>query len=156
LKTPENQGRYHPQATLCFIGRVRTPFRNRADCPRSIRAARVNGGTAFAEVDEPYRAGLDGLERASHVILLYWMDEADRDRLVQHPRHLDAPRGVFSIRSPARPNPIALAVSRLVALDVAAGLLTLEQMDCRDGTPLLDIKPYWPTIDSVPDALKPD
>jgi tRNA-Thr(GGU) m(6)t(6)A37 methyltransferase TsaA len=155
MKAPDFQGLSQPQASLCFIGRIRTPFTNRDDCPRSIRAARVNGGTATAEIDPVFRPGILGLDRASHVILLYWMDEAERDCLVQTPKHLGEPRGVFAIRSPARPNPIAIAVSRLIAVDAEAGALTLEQMDCRDGTPLLDVKPYWPSIDSVPDALPP-
>jgi tRNA-Thr(GGU) m(6)t(6)A37 methyltransferase TsaA len=155
MKTAENLDNSHSEATLVFIGRIRTPFTNRADCPRNVRMARTGGGTATVEVNPPFRAGLLGLDRASHVILLYWMDEAERDLMVQHPRHVDGPRGVFSIRSPARPNPIALSVAGLLAIDAEAGILTVEQMDCRDGTPLLDIKPYWPSIDSVPDARPP-
>jgi tRNA-Thr(GGU) m(6)t(6)A37 methyltransferase TsaA len=156
MKTAENLDNSHSEATLVFIGRIRTPFTNRADCPRNVRMAREAGGTAGIEVDSRFRAGLLGLDKASHVILLYWMDEAERDLLVQRPRHVDGPRGVFSIRSPARPNPIALAVAGLLSVDAEAGLLTVEQLDCRDGTPLLDIKPYWPSIDSVADARPPE
>jgi tRNA (adenine37-N6)-methyltransferase len=143
-------------AGVVFIGRIRTPFRTRADCPRNVRIAREGDGSAVIEVDAAYRVGLDGLERYSHVVVLYWMDEAERDLLVQHPRHASGPRGVFSIRSPARPNPIAMAVARLIGLDAGAGTLTIEQLDCRDGTPLLDIKPYFPSIDSAPEATVAD
>ena len=142
-------------ASVVFIGHIRTPFTNRGDCPRSTRAARVNGGTARVEVREPFRQGLQGLAAYSHIWLLYWMDEAARDALVQSPAHLPEPRGVFSIRSPARPNPIALASTRLLDVDVGNGLLTVEQMDCRDRTPLLDIKPYYASVDAVPDAEVP-
>lgn len=141
------------QEGVVFIGRLRTPWATRADCPRNVRIARERGGTARVEVDPVYRPGLANLATSSHVILLYWMDEAERDILVQHPSHADGPRGVFSIRSPARPNPIALAVARLIALDESAGVLEVEQLDCRDGTALLDIKPYLPGVDAVPLAL---
>lgn len=136
-----------------FVGRIRTPWRTRADCPHNVQRAREIGGHAVVEIDEAFRPGLDGLGGFSHVILLYWMDEAERDILIQRPRHLGAERGVFSIRSPARPNPIALAVAGIVGLDAAAGCLVVEQLDCRDGTPLLDIKPYFPSIDAVPGAV---
>jgi tRNA-Thr(GGU) m(6)t(6)A37 methyltransferase TsaA len=118
--------------------------------------ARVNGGSAGLEVDEAFRAGLHGLDRYSHLVLLYWMDEAERGPLIQRPRHAGEPRGVFSIRSPARPNPIALAVARILSVDAEEGRVEVEQLDCRNGTPLLDIKPYYPSIDAVPGARVPD
>jgi tRNA-Thr(GGU) m(6)t(6)A37 methyltransferase TsaA len=141
-----------PDGAVVFIGRIRTPWPGRKDCPHNVLRAREAGGTATVEIAPAYRAGLDGLSAFSHVVLLYWMDEAERDVMIQTPRHSGRPRGVFSIRSPARPNPIALSVARLIAIDEAAGLLTVEQLDCRDGTPLLDVKPYLPSIDAVPDA----
>ena len=108
--------------------------------------------TAHIELDEPYRAGLDGLERFSHAIVLYWMHQARRDLIVQSPKHSPVPRGVFGLRSPLRPNPVALAVVRLLSIDVSAGRIEIDAIDCLDGTPLLDIKPYLPSVDSVPDA----
>jgi tRNA (adenine37-N6)-methyltransferase len=135
-----------------FIGRIETPFNGRRDCPRNVRLARERGGTALIRIDPPYRRGLAGVERYSHLLVLYWMDEARRDLLVQHPSHADGPRGVFAIRSPARPNPIALAVARLFSLDTEAGVVEVEQLDCRTGTPLLDLKPYLPSVDAVPEA----
>lgn len=141
--------------SVVFIGRIRTPFTSRKACPHNVRLARVNGGSAKVEVSEPFRAGLSGLSGHSHVWLLYWMDESPRDVLIQHPRPLGEARGVFSIRSPARPNPIAMASARILALDEAGGTIEVEQLDCRDGTPLLDIKPYIPSVDSVPDADLP-
>jgi len=57
----------------------------------------------------------------------------------------------FAIRSPVRPNPIAMSVARLVRVEYAR--LTVVGLDCIDGTPLIDIKPYFPTVDSVPDAV---
>ena len=62
-------------------------------------------------------------------------------------------RGTFALRSPVRPNPIALAVVELLAVEGAT--LTVRKVDCIDGTPLLDIKPYYASIDSVPGARRP-
>jgi tRNA (Thr-GGU) A37 N-methylase len=75
------------------------------------------------------------------------MDRARRDLIVQNPKHMDGTRGVFSLRSPVRPNPIALAVVKVLALDIAEGTMEIDAIDCLDGTPVLDIKPYIPGID---------
>lgn len=138
---------------VVFIGRIRTPWATRKECPRNVLRAREQGGTATVEIDPRFRPGLDGLSAFSHVVLLYWMDEAERDELIQTPKNSGRPRGVFSIRSPARPNPIAMSVARLHSVDVEAGILVVEQLDCRSGTPLIDVKPYLPSIDAVPDAV---
>ena len=137
---------------IVFIGRIRTPWRTLADCPKNVRQARDAGATARLEIEPTYRAGLDGLERVSHVVVLYWMDRSRRDVIVQVPRHAGGPRGVFSLRSPARPNPIAMGVVPLVSLDIDAGQLEIGMLDCLDGTPLLDVKPYVPSVDAVADA----
>jgi tRNA (Thr-GGU) A37 N-methylase len=62
---------------------------------------------------------------------------------------------VFSLRSPLRPNPIGVGVVRLLACNVDTGVLQLDAMDCLDGTPLLDIKPYLPSVDAMTDAITP-
>jgi tRNA-Thr(GGU) m(6)t(6)A37 methyltransferase TsaA len=139
-------------ARLVFIGRIRTPWRVREDAPKNPRRARERGGGACVEIDAPYRAGLQGLEKYSHVIVLYWMDRARRDLIVQAPKHCATPCGVFALRSPVRPNPIALAVVRVLAIDAPAGRIEIDAIDCLDATPLLDIKPYRPGIDAVPEA----
>jgi tRNA-Thr(GGU) m(6)t(6)A37 methyltransferase TsaA len=85
------------------------------------------------------------------VLLLYWMDQARRDLVLQWPRHYSEHRGTFALRSPARPNPIAVSVARLVRIE--GNTLSVVGIDCLDGTPLLDIKPYFASTDSVPDAV---
>ena len=129
------------------------PWTSRAEAPKSPREARGRGETACIELDAPFRPGLEGLERFSHAIVLYWMHQARRDLIVQSPKHSPVPRGVFALRSPLRPNPIALAVVRLLGIDTAAGRISIDAIDCLDGTPLLDIKPYLPSVDAVPDAV---
>jgi len=134
-------------ASLYYIGRIRTPWPRREDCPKN---ARESDAVCTVELDPRWAGGLAGLEGVSHVVLLYWMDKARRDLVTQSPRHYAARRGTFALRSPARPNPIAVSVARL--LRVEGNTLSVVGLDCLDNTPLLDIKPYFASTDSVPDA----
>lgn len=137
----------HFDASLYYIGRVRTPWRRHEDCPKN---ARESDAVCTLELDPRWLQGLTGLETVSHVLLLYWMDKARRDLLVQSPRHYTDRRGTFALRSPARPNPIAASVARLLRIE--GNTLSVIGLDCLDNTPLLDIKPYFASTDSVPDA----
>jgi len=139
-----------PDQGVYFIGRIRTPFKTRADCPKNIVQSDATG---LVEVDARFAEGLKDLGLYSHVWLLYWMDQARRDLIQQVPGHLGQPRGTFALRSPVRPNPIALAAVELV--EVAGTTLTVRHVDCVDGTPLIDIKPYFASIDSIPNARRP-
>ncbi len=138
-------------ARVIFIGRIRSPWKTRGECPRNLSIARERGQAAVVEIDGPWRPGLAGLEQKTHIILAYWMDQAPRNLIVQAPRHGSGPRGVFALRSPARPNPVALATVRLTGLDIAAGVLNIDAIDCLDRTPLVDIKPWIGTIDQAGD-----
>ncbi|MGE3065877.1 MAG: tRNA (N6-threonylcarbamoyladenosine(37)-N6)-methyltransferase TrmO [Hyphomicrobiaceae bacterium] len=137
------------------IGVCRTPWARLADTPKNMREARERGGGARLEIDPAWRAGLEGLAGFTHVIVVAWFAGADRTLPVQHPRHLSAPRGVFALRSPARPNPLGVSVARLMAVDQGAGLVEIDALDVLDGTPLIDLKPYFPSVDSVADARTP-
>jgi tRNA-Thr(GGU) m(6)t(6)A37 methyltransferase TsaA len=137
-------------AGVYFIGRIRTPFKSRAECPRNTAESDAVGRV---EVDPRFVAGLEDLGLYSHVWLLYWMDRARRDLIQQVPAHLGRPRGTFALRSPVRPNPIALAAVELLGIEGAT--LRVRKVDCIDGTPLLDIKPYFASTDSFPDAKRP-
>lgn len=139
-------------ASLVFIGRVRSPWSRREDCPKNMRIAREAPMPATVEIDPAYRAGLAGLERVSHIALLTWLDRAPRNLIVQRPRHSTVARGTFAIRSPARPNPVGLHVTRLLAVDAEAGILHLEAIDVLDGTPVIDVKPYHASADAIPEA----
>jgi len=137
-------------ASVYFIGRIRTPFKSRAECPRNTAESDAVGRV---ELDPRFAAGLEDLGLYSHVWLLYWMDQARRDLIQQVPAHLGRPRGTFALRSPVRPNPIALAAVELLGIDGAT--LRVRKVDCIDGTPLIDIKPYFASTDSFPDARRP-
>jgi tRNA-Thr(GGU) m(6)t(6)A37 methyltransferase TsaA len=104
-------------------------------------------------------AGLKGLEEFSHAIILYWIhlhdnEEARRTLLVFPRRHsVNVETGVFACRSPARPNPIGLCVVELLKVDC---FLTVKGLDAIEDSPIIDIKPYIPRADSVPDARIPE
>ncbi len=140
-----------PNLSLMPIGQATTCWR-RGDCPKNMREARERGKPAHLSVLPEYRAGLAGLERASHLIVLGWFADADRQVLVQQPPHLARPQGCFALRTPARPNPIGLSIVRRAGLDLAAGRIELDALDWFDGTLLLDIKPYYATTDAHPSA----
>jgi len=135
-------------ASLYFIGRIRTPWTKREECPKN---ARESDAICTIEVDPRWAAGLAEVGTCSHLVILYWMDRARRDLVRQVPRHYGVGRGTFSLRSPARPNPIAMSVARLVRIEGAK--LSVVGLDCLDGTPLLDIKPYFASTDAAPDAV---
>jgi tRNA-Thr(GGU) m(6)t(6)A37 methyltransferase TsaA len=131
-----------------FIGRIRTPWSRREECPKNPRES---DAVCTIEVEPRFAPALAGVESCSHLLVLYWMHQARRDLVLQSPRHYSEQRGSFALRSPVRPNPIAASV---VALrKVEGNVLTVVGLDCLDGTPLLDIKPYFASTDSVPDAV---
>jgi tRNA-Thr(GGU) m(6)t(6)A37 methyltransferase TsaA len=137
-------------AGVYFIGRIHTPFKSRGECPKNTAASDAVG---LVVVDSRFAAGLKDLTLYSHVILLYWMHEARRDLMVQAPAHLKDVRGTFALRSPVRPNPIAVGVVELLGTE--GSTLMVRNVDCLDGTPLLDIKPYFASTDSFPGAKRP-
>jgi tRNA (adenine37-N6)-methyltransferase len=142
-------------AHLVFIGRAETPWRDRADCPKNLREARVRGGAFRIVIDGAWRPGLRDLRAGDAIVVLLWMDKARRDLIVQAPRHSPDPKGAFSLRSPVRPNPIGIDIVRIVAIDAAEGSIMVDALDCLDGTPVLDIKPWIEGVDVPPAASAP-
>jgi putative methyltransferase, YaeB/AF_0241 family len=104
-------------------------------------------------------SGLKGIVDFSHIIILYWIHlrdtAAERSILQVTPRrHTNAPEvGVFTCRSPTRPNPIGLCVVELLRIDDC--VLFVKGLDAMEGSPVIDIKPYFPRIDSIPSARVP-
>jgi tRNA-Thr(GGU) m(6)t(6)A37 methyltransferase TsaA len=137
-----------PDAALYFIGRINTPWKTRKDCPKN---ARESDAVCTIEIDERWAAGLKEVDTCTHLVVLYWMDKSPRNLVLQVPGQYGVPRGTFALRSPARPNPVAMSVVRL--LKVEGNRLSVVGLDCLDGTPLVDIKPYFASTDSVPDAV---
>jgi tRNA-Thr(GGU) m(6)t(6)A37 methyltransferase TsaA len=116
------------------IGHVETPFETTGEAPRQGEETAYCGNV---HVDEQFRDGIGEFAHGDRVVVVWWADEADRDVL----RVRDGERGVFSSRSPARPNPICITECELVAVDAEDGTLAVRGVDMLDGSPVLDLKP---------------
>ena len=107
-------------------------------------------------VDQKFTEALNGIESYSHVIIVYWMDKV-KDYVITH-RPQGNPKvpilGIFSCRCPPRPNPIAITTVRLIGHE--DNRIKVIGLDILDGTPIIDIKPYWPQYDKVDDGKIPD
>jgi tRNA-Thr(GGU) m(6)t(6)A37 methyltransferase TsaA len=117
------------------------------------------GDEAIVRIHPEFCEALKGIEEYSHLIILYWMhlrdNERDRRTLLVYPKRGTIPilTGVFACRSPSRPNPIGLCVVELVKRDGCT--LTVKGLDAIEGSPIIDIKPYIPKLDSNPNAKTP-
>jgi tRNA-Thr(GGU) m(6)t(6)A37 methyltransferase TsaA len=104
--------------------------------------------------------GLKEIGNFSHLIILYWIhlrdNEEERRTLLVFPRchATNVETGVFACRSPSRPNPIGLCVVEL--LKVEDCILTVKDLDALEKSPIIDIKPYIPRADSIPNARVPE
>lgn len=144
-----------PDGHVVFIGHISSPWVEREDCPKNMRQARERNAPARLTLDPAYREGLAGLENYSHIHILTWLHHSPRNLIVQKPRHAPEAKGVFALRSPARPNPVGLHTARIVRIDRGAGTIELDAIDVLDSTPVLDIKPYFPSVDAIADAAIP-
>jgi len=109
----------------------------------------VKESTATIQIDEQFRKGLADLVQFEYIIVLYWFDRTETWSPMVNPPKSKHHFGVFATRSPKRPNPIGFSVVKLDGIDMDEGILYLSGIDAFDGTPVLDIKPYLPSIDIV-------
>lgn len=115
---------------------------------------------ATVRIFPEFCGGLKGIVDFSHLIVLYWIhmrdnDEERRTLLVFPRRHaVNVEMGVFSTRSPSRPNPIGLCVVELTRVEDC--ILKVRELDALEGSPIIDIKPYIPRADSIPNARVPE
>jgi tRNA-Thr(GGU) m(6)t(6)A37 methyltransferase TsaA len=129
---------YHP------IGIIRTQYTQTGQMP--IQAALAeNSMMAVAELNDTFSEGLTDLDGFSHIILVYHFHKAAAPALMQKPFLDDAKHGIFSIRSPHRPNPIGISIVELVKVE--GNNVYFNHADMLDETPLLDIKPFVPVFD---------
>jgi tRNA-Thr(GGU) m(6)t(6)A37 methyltransferase TsaA len=120
------------------VGHVESSLVDRADAPGQPDEGAPD---AWLVLEEGYAAALEGLAPGDDVVLLTWLDRADRDTLAVHPRG-DTARpvaGVFATRSPDRPNPIGL--HDVHVLEVVGTRVHVRELEALDGTPVLDLKP---------------
>jgi len=133
---------------LTPIGFVRSAFSETAAIPKGLGAQHDAEGVL--EIRPELEAGLADIEGFSHLYVIWVFDRAEGADLVAYPPSDDRPHGVFSTRSPQRPNPIGLTVVRLLGRD--GPRLRVRGIDMLDGTPIVDIKPYLSSI--PPEDLK--
>jgi len=131
------------------IGVVRSEIKTRKEMP-------TLGSPAAIELLPGFEAGLLRFEKHSHIWVLAWLDQAERDILQVTPRGVtdqgpEGLHGVFAVRSPARPNPIGLTACRV--RNVEGRLIRVDRLDFIDGTPVLDLKPYFVTKDAIFSAV---
>jgi tRNA-Thr(GGU) m(6)t(6)A37 methyltransferase TsaA len=132
---------------LTPIGVIRSPYKERGQAPRQ---GHLSEDETTLEIFPKFAVALKDIERNHHLIVLYWGDRANRETLQSRTPFSEVPVGVFSSRSPNRPNPIAFCVADLIRQE--GNRLIVRGVDALDGSPLLDIKPYVPAIDCIPEA----
>jgi len=130
------------------IGLIHTPFDKKENCP--IQPVYASDATGHVEVFEKYAPGLKDIEGFSHIYLIYLFDRAGEIELIRPTFLDDEPHGIFSGRHPCRPNGIGMSIVRLKQRD--NNVLTVEDIDVLNNTPLLDIKPYVPQFDCIETA----
>ncbi len=123
----------------------------------------IDGDDFNVVVDPDYRRGLLGLEGFSHAIISWWANKHAASELhdslvIEGTTYTGGPdrTGVFSTRTPLRPNPIALSVAAITSVNIDTGVVGLGWLDTMHETPVLDIKPYFPASDRVRDVRLPD
>jgi tRNA-Thr(GGU) m(6)t(6)A37 methyltransferase TsaA len=133
------------------IGVVRSPYSDKQSAPRQPTVLAGVAGRIELFEDSRYEYALADLETWSHIWVLFWFHlNTTWKPKVRPPRSVEK-RGVFSTRSPHRPNPIGLSLLELERVE--ARTVHVRNVDMVDGTPVLDIKPYVPYADTAPDAV---
>jgi tRNA-Thr(GGU) m(6)t(6)A37 methyltransferase TsaA len=130
--------------TVRPIGVIHTPFVEATNTP--IQPIAAEGVRGWIDLDDEFVPGLADLEGFSHIILVYRFHKIEAHALKVIPFMDTVERGIFATKAPKRPNQIGLSTVKLVK--VTGNRLDIEQVDMLDGTPLLDIKPFYPRYDN--------
>jgi len=127
------------------VGYVRSPYKTVEDAPRQ---GRNKGDLCEIELLPEYVPLAEGLETRKRLLVITWMDRADRTltRIVPCGVETREPTGIFNTRTPNRPNPLGVCNAELVG--ISGNVITVRGLDSIDGTPVVDIKPYIPELDS--------
>lgn len=124
-----------------LIGQVRSSLKKIEDCPRQ---GDENAPEAELQIFPEFTEGLNDITTGSEILLLTWLHLADRNVIKCKPRNdPHAPlTGIFSTRSPDRPNPIGIHMVKVLSV-LADGLIKVSGLEALDQTPIIDIKPVW-------------
>lgn len=116
----------------------------------------------FIEIDPRYIPAMEALEGFSHINIIWWFSDFDNQEarnILSAPKpYKNAPdsMGIFSTRSPIRPNPLALSTAEVINIDHQKGIIQIAYTDANHNTPVLDIKPYTPSLDRVETPTLPN
>ncbi len=122
---------------------------------------RVSNGSTRLDIQKDFSPALKGLEGFSHIIVVFWCHLTDtkdhRNQLECDKPYRQGPDnvGIFATRSPVRPNPVAITPVQVIKLDTSTGMIHIPFIDAEDGTPIIDIKPYHPSIDRIREVSTP-
>lgn len=122
---------------------------------KSIGKINIIDTEVFIELEPQYKKALQALEGFSHINVIWWFSDFDtkeaRNIFETQQPYKKSPEvmGIFATRSPIRPNPIALTAVQVIDIDYEKGILQIAYIDANNGTPVLDIKPYTPSLDRV-------
>lgn len=136
---------------LIPIGRVHSDFKTKDDAPRQ---GRLVNNISTIEIYDDYVEGIKEVKDITHIIVLYWGDQSNREVIRTKTPFSSKEIGVFATRSPNRPNPIAFCVCEVIG--VLDNKIKVKHLDALDGSEVLDIKVYSAELDSYPLAKSPD
>ncbi|TYQ12717.1 UNVERIFIED_CONTAM: tRNA-Thr(GGU) m(6)t(6)A37 methyltransferase TsaA [Acetivibrio alkalicellulosi] len=125
-----------------------------------LKIGRINGNNSF-EIDKEYKDALMGIDEFSHLIVVWWADHVDnpdlRKIMSSEKPYKNGPDsiGILATRSPLRPNPICISIIDVKSIDFDLGIIYTSYIDAENGTPILDIKPYYPCTDLVKEYKLP-
>ncbi len=137
------------EVNLKPIGTIYTSHKALDNMP--IQPSGADGAEGYILINEELKEGLKDIEGFSHLILIYHLNKVTEHQLSVVPFMDDKPHGIFATRSPKRPNPIGLSTVKLQKVE--GNKLFIKEVDMLDGTPLLDIKPFFRQSDNRPDAI---
>ena len=115
----------------------------------------VGANGTLIQLESKYIPALKALDGFSHLNIVWWFSDFDNDEMrniletPQPYKKAPAVMGIFATRSPMRPNPVALTVVQVIRVDYDNGIIQVAYIDANDGSPVLDIKPYTPSLDRV-------
>lgn len=132
---------------LQAIGEINTPYKTVEDCPFF---SSFTNDEAKLKIYKDFELGLKALDEVSHIIVIYWLHKANREELLISNPHDNELRGVFAMRSQHRPNTLGVSIVKI--LDIEENIITVDGLDCLNGTTLIDIKPYDASSEAINEA----
>lgn len=127
-----------------------------------IGVIRIKNDCMFIELDKQYIPALKELDGFSHVNVIWWFSEFDSEEmrnvletLMPYKNSPDV-MGIFATRSPVRPNPIALTAVQIININLEQGIIQIAYIDANDNSPVLDLKPYTPSLDRIENPSVPE